>query len=81
MQDTKIGNDVGMRVARQRLFNRDDKGKEKTLCLACGEPATNALPSCNSLKCRKAVRPVYRWAKKVCDLTTTRGNKQERKAA
>ena len=63
---------MGMRLARERLFHRNEKGKPTPLCLACGEPATNQLPSCNAPKCVKLVRPVYRWAHRVAALTLTK---------
>ena len=66
MQDTKTGADVGMKLARERLLNKEGK-KEKPLCLACGDKATNQLPSCSRPKCVKAVQPVDRWAKRVAD--------------
>lgn len=49
-----------MKEAQQRL--RDEK------CLNCGQPQTNTeLNSCNRAECRKILRPVYRWAKKVAN--------------
>lgn len=71
MQDSKTGADVGMRLARERLFHRNEKSKPAPLCLACGDPATNELPSCSAHKRVKTVRPVYRWAHRVAALATT----------
>jgi hypothetical protein len=65
---------IGAKLAYSRLHNRVN-GKLKPLCLACGEPATNDLPSCNEKKCVRTVRPVYRWAKHVVGLTTTKAVK------
>lgn len=65
--------EVSAKLARQRLDHVDAHGKHKPLCLACGQPATNDLPSCNEKKCRKEVRPVYRWAKRVAEMALTAG--------
>jgi hypothetical protein len=67
-------------LARERLNNRADTGQFKKdkihpLCLSCGEPATNELPSCNKPKCVKAVRPVFRWAQRVAAATLTKAVK------
>jgi hypothetical protein len=67
--------EVGMKLARERLNHRVGK-VSKPLCLACGQPATNQLPSCSDPKCIKAVRPVDRWARRVAALTTTKGYKK-----
>ena len=59
------------REAHARLHHRDPKtGKPAPLCLACGQPATNTLPSCNEKKCVRLVRPVFRWAKHVASFMT-----------
>ena len=59
------------RDAHARLHHRDPQtGKKKPLCLACGQPATNCLPSCNEKKCRRLVRPIFRWAKRVAEIAT-----------
>lgn len=70
--------EVGMKQARERLHHRVN-GKLSPLCLACGAPATNQLPSCNSHKCVKAVRPIHRRATRVAGLALTKGVR--RKAA
>ena len=62
---------IQAKLAHQRLHNWKN-GKRSPLCLACGDPATNELPTCNDKKCVKAIRPIYRWAKRVADLTTTK---------
>jgi hypothetical protein len=69
MLDTVTGFDVGMKLARTRLFNKVG-GKEKPLCLACGELATNQLPSCSKHKCVQTVRPVARWSTRVAAIAT-----------
>ena len=69
------GADVHAKTAHQRLHNRVN-GKRVPLCLACGEKATNDLPTCGSKECNKLVRPVYRWAKRVAGLTLTKGVRQ-----
>lgn len=70
---------VGMKLAQQRLYHKEN-GKRKPLCLACGEKATNDLPTCGSEKCNKLVRPVYRWAKRVANLTLTKAVRVRRAA-
>ena len=75
MQDAKTGAEVSMKTARERLFHLNEKSKPAPLCLACGEPATNQLPSCSAPKCVKLVRPVYRWARRVAALATTKAVK------
>ena len=69
------GGYVNAKLAHERLHNLGPNGKPQPLCLACGEKATNQLPSCNEPKCVKLVRPVYRWAKYVASLTLTKGIK------
>ena len=71
---------IDRRLAHERLNNRTATGQFKKdklhpLCLSCGEPATNELPSCNAPKCRKAVRPVFKWARRVVALTITKAIK------
>jgi len=68
---------IDRRLARERLNNRANTGQFKQdklhpLCLACGEPATNELPSCNAKKCVQAVRPVFRWATRIAAMTLTK---------
>ena len=71
---------ITRQLAKERLNNRVEtgqfkKGKIHQLCLSCGAPATNDLPSCNAPKCVKAVRPVFRWAQRVAGLTLTKAIK------
>ena len=71
---------ITQQLAKERLNNRVETGqfqKDKIhpLCLSCGAPATNDLPSCNAPKCVKAVRPVFRWAQRVAGLTLTKAIK------
>ena len=79
---TVIAHDLNItrQLAKERLNNRVEtgqfkKGKIHPLCLSCGAPATNDLPSCNAPKCVKAVRPVFRWAQRVAGLTLTKAIK------
>ena len=79
---TVIAHDLNItrQLAKERLNNRVEtgqfqKGKIHPLCLSCGAPATNDLPSCNAPKCIKAVRPVFRWAQRVAGLTLTKAIK------
>ena len=61
--------EVGMKLARERLTHREKGDKKpKPLCLACGKPATNDLPSCNDPKCVREVKPVDRWARRITSL-------------
>ena len=76
MKDTITGADVGMKLARTRLLNKNKNNKPAPLCLACGKPATNQLPTCDDPKCVKTVRPINRWTSRVSDLTTTKGFKK-----
>lgn len=73
--------EVGMKLARERMYHRGKSGKTEPLCLACGQPATNELPSCNDPKCRKVVRPVFHWATRVSGLTLTKGVRVRRSLA
>jgi hypothetical protein len=78
MQNLGDGNpDVGMKLAQQRLHTHKNKnGKLMPSCLACGAPAHNELPTCGEAKGNRLVRPIFRWAKRVAALTTTRGYKK-----
>jgi hypothetical protein len=74
MQRVEFDSSIPAKIAHQRLHNWKN-GKRSPLCLACGEPATNELPTCNSPKCVKLVRPIYRWAHRVAGLTLTKAIK------
>ena len=71
---------ITRQLAKERLNNCAETGQFKKdkihpLCLSCGAPATNELPSCNAPKCIKAVRPVFRWAQRVAGLSLTKATK------
>ncbi len=52
------GPNISMKDAHNRHKNKQ--------CLNCGQPKTNEeLESCNKPACRKALKPIYRWATHV----------------